>query len=254
MPYQTHGLSSTLYKSLCGLGGGGAASTNVYRWPMSDGSGTTVTEIINGNNLTITPGTGSWGTQAGVTNGIYNFDGTTTRMDAGSNSLANFNFNQAFSVWAVFNATNTGSEQTVIGTLNTSSNFVGWEMGLSFVSSVLLNPVFFLINTFPTNCIEVVTSSASVVPGTLYDLAMTYSGSGAASGVIIYINGAAQTNSVLQNNLTTTTTNSINPRVGMRQDSSVPFKGKMGPIGIWNRVLSSTEVTTLHGNFYATIS
>jgi hypothetical protein len=230
-------------------------SSLVAEWPMENGSGTTATDSCCGDNLTITAGSGSWSTQSGVANGVYSFDGvasTGTRMDAANYTNLNFNYNQPFSIFAVFVSTNTGAGQQIIGRENTASNYQGWGLHLNYINGTTLQPDFELINSYPTNALEVSTAATYTTDGTLYDVLVTYDGTHDRNGVKLYINGSniSSTNTA-HNSLTTTTTNTKNPRVGVYEDGTTyPFKGKMGPVYVWNRVLTSGEATALHSNFY----
>jgi hypothetical protein len=234
-------------------------SSLVAEWQMANGSGTTSTDSCCGNNLTITAGGGSWGTLAGVSGGIYNFDGVTatgTRMDAANQTYTNFNYNQPFSIFAVLDTTDIGGnpQQTVVSTEVSAANLLGYELMLNYTSSTNVSPLFILSASYPSPSKAIIadTSTNTVVAGSLYDVLVTYSGSGVGSGVTFYVNGAVKTtNTIVDTLASSTTTNSQNPRVGMRIDGTFPFKGKLGPVYLWKRVLTSGEASALHSNFYA---
>lgn len=231
-------------------------STLVADWQMSNGSGTTVTDATGAANLTITAGSGSWATLSGVSGGVYNFDGTATHMDAANYNNLNFNYNQSFSVFVVVDFAATASYLTLASRLNTGSNYQGWEFDIGYHSPDYV-PEFFLCNTYSSNCLQTYASATyDMSANTLYDVLVTYSGNGSTSGVKFYINGSLTSgNSSVLNSLTNTTTNTIDPRIGARTPTAADyFKQYMGPVRIWNRVLTSTEATTLHGNFYANIN
>jgi hypothetical protein len=70
---------------------------------------------------------------------------------------------------------------------------------------------------------------------------MTYSGSGVASGITVYANGAPFTLTVVTDNLAGHTTASTNPlTIGSA------YSGTIGRVRIFNRVLSSSEVSTMY--------
>lgn len=242
---------------LSGNSGAGTASTNVARWAMSDGSGTTVTDSsTSSNNLTITPGGGSW-TTLGGTNGVYAFDGSSTYMTAANYTNVNFNYNQPFSIFAVGKFIANSAYSTIISRLNSASNYQGYEFDIGFHTPNYVAE-FFMVNTYTTNALQLYCNTQqALTAGTLYDLLVTYDGSHTAAGTKIYINGAICTNYITTfNSLTTTTTNTVPLNVGRRPGASPVdyFDGDLGPVYIWNRVLTSGEATTLHGNFYATIN
>jgi hypothetical protein len=250
--------SETVYARACRAGYvnsaiGSAAyviTTNVFRVPMSDGSGTIATDIIAGDNLTITPGSGGWATQVGVANGVYNFDGTTTKMIAATNTNLNFNYNQPFSVFGVINQ-GTNPAGNIIGNADTTLASRGWQV---IVTGTTI--LFALVNTVGSN--NIITSlkaTTPITPGTLYDFVIAYDGSATEAGVNFYVNGNfVPGNSVVYDNLSATTQTSTLPEVGMQSTGGQIYAGKIGPLGVWNRVLTQGEVTTLHGDFYAVIN
>ena len=224
-------------------------SSLVAEWQMANGSGTTSTDSCCGNNLTITAGSGGWTTLAGVANGVYNFDGTATVMTAANDTNLNFNYNQPFSVFGVIDFTNiVGGLEDILGNLDTGNNYKGWDFDILATTH---NLHLYLINTYPSNLIDVATT-ANLTAGTLYDVLVTVDGSHTAAGVTFYVNGSASSKAAsVHDSLTTTTTNSVLPRVGGWTGSSTQqYKGLMGPVYVWNRVLTSGEASALHSNFY----
>ena len=87
----------------------------VAEWNMADGTGTTVADSSgNSQPLTITPGSGGWTTQTGLSSGAYNFDGTTTVMQGPATGM-NFDYNQPWTIAWWFNTSKTlapGATQT----------------------------------------------------------------------------------------------------------------------------------------------
>jgi len=232
----------------------------VATWEMTEGSGTTVYDVSGSqNNLTITPGGGSWTTLVGVARGVYLFDGTTTVMTAASNTNVNFERTQPFSLFSVFEVTASGINQaTLISRLDTPGNgYRGYESSITAAVGGGYTVTFFLISTYPTSAIRVLTvtngSGVGAVPvNAVTDLLITYDGSSKAAGLNVYVNGVLTASTVgVQDTLTTTTLTTINPQLGIRASSGGNiFKGYMGPQYIWKRVLTATEASALHSNFY----
>ncbi len=228
------------------LFGGGGCSSLVLELPMTEGSGTIAHDLCGFDNFTITPGSGSWQALGG-TSGSYLLN--STHMDAANNTRTNFNFNQPFSIFIVVNLTSCTCQYDVIGDLDTANNFRGWELGTISAGSSNWHPNFFLVNTFPSNAIQV--NAVGTPNYTLHDILVTYDGSHTAAGVKFYIDGTFSANAApTQDSLTTTTTNSILPRIGMRIDGTIPMSGNIAPVYIWNRVLTSGEASALNSSFY----
>ena len=225
-------------------------SSLVGGWPMENGSGTTSTDPYTGNNLTITPGGGSWGTLAGVSGGVYNFDGTATLMTAANHTNLDFNYNQDFSGWCAVDFTSTGSYETLISTLVAGSSYQGWEFSLAYFTGNYFT-AFFLVNAYPSNALQV-DSIPSISAGALHDVGFSYNGSVSHThtGVKLYIDGANVSGTAVSDTLTTTTTNSQVPVIGARPNSTDFLKGDLGPCYTGNRVWTGAEFSALHSNFY----
>ncbi len=215
---------------------------------MTDGSGTTVTDFCCSNNFTITPGTGSWQTLAGVAHGVYQFDGTTTKMVGANFTNLNFNFNSTFSVFGIVQLISGGSTTQPVIT-HTTTNHLGWDVTME--SGAL---AFLLCHSYPTAVIDVHCFTCAGWPaGALHDFVITYNGNGLASGVKFYEDGVddSASPSIIHDNLggASTTTSTV-PNVGLRPEDSQFIKGYIGPVFVWNRVLTSTEAANLHTNPY----
>ena len=64
-----------------------------------------------------------------------------------------------------------------------------------------------------------------------------------------YINGVlANTTAIAATSLPSYGTSTIAAKIGTRWDNSVPFNGKIDDVGIWNRPLTATEITTLYNS------
>ena len=97
--------------------------------------------------------------------------------------------------------------------------------------------------------------SASQIPlNTFKHITITYNGNSTLSGFKIYIDGVSVGVNITQgeygplNNLASYDTPAIAsiPRIGARCDGALPFAGVLDEVGIWNRVLTATEVTELY--------
>jgi hypothetical protein len=108
-----------------------------------------------------------------------------------------------------------------------------------------------LRNTGTTNLLDVLTNETPIVTGQWFHVAFTYNGNSAPSGIIFYINGASQTNNVIFNTLTATILNNRPLILGCRYNGGtydLDYNGLMDEVGVWNRVLTASEIATLYNN------
>ncbi len=229
-------------------GSGGTVPKPVLELYMDEATGTIAHDSSGcGNDFTITAGTGGWTTLTGVSRGVYQFDGTTTKMAGANFTCINFDWNQPFSIFAVFQRTTGGTTQPIF--THTTTNHRGYDITLE--SGQL---AFLLSNVYPTAIDIHCFSCPGFASGALHDVLVTYNGNGLASGVKFYEDGTdySANPSIFQNSLggNPTTTSTV-PNVGFRPEDSQFWKGYIGPIYVWNQVLTSGNASTLHSDFYA---
>jgi len=144
-----------------------------------------------------------------------------------------------FAYWAKY----TSNTKEKIITKNNGDATKGYEMGFNASGF----PILRLINTSSTNEINVV-GSASYDDGNYHHFVWTYSGTSLASGVILYVDNAAVTLTTTTNNLSATITNSNNVIFGADTGGTNPLIAQIDDLRIYNRVLSSSEVSDLYNN------
>lgn len=213
-------------------------------WQMNDGSGSAFADSAGTSNTeTIVTGSLTWGTNTGFPGSSASFSGYT---HGANHTATNFDGTAAFSVAAWVNLPAAAGEVALVSTLNPSNNFQGWELNAS-PSPTNFFPEFFLINTYPTNCIQVKGNNSFAPSSGIHHMVVTYSAATkTASDVVFYLDGVQLTNQTpVQNNLTLSTANAINANFMARQDGTDPGASGsiMAAVRIWNRVLSSTDVT-----------
>lgn len=216
----------------------------ISAWPMNEGSGLTLNDVSgNSNTATISAGAAvTWTANAiksGVTSPSWNAAGFAL---ASSTSLTNFTGTTPFSLSA-WEDTNSSGNQTVMGTLNTSSNFQGWEMLLGLSGSAYFINFDLISNNGSGNLIDVRTT-ATYSPNALHYVVITYDGSQSATGVKIYIDGTAVATTTLNNGLTATAVSGQALVFGSRYGGSLKLSGPMGYAEIYNCALTSTQVST----------
>jgi hypothetical protein len=101
------------------------------------------------------------------------------------------------------------------------------------------NIIHFIIQNSTSDKIEVKTTTAI---DTAYNhILITYSGSGAASGVKIYINGVNNTLTTVTDTSTATALNNTSLIIGALGDATYKFTGYMDDIQVWNVIVTSDE-------------
>jgi hypothetical protein len=190
----------------------------------NDALGTYNGTLVNG----ATYGTGK------INNG-FSFDGVNDYVSLGNN--LNFDGTTPFSV-SVWLYTSSTSAQTYFSKV--SGGFLGYEMTVNLGSGVR----FFLRGT--AGWIDLYINGQ--LENQWQNIVFTYDGSKNASGVNGYIDGVLRTKNVITNNLTGLVSTTVNAQISGRAGTSQPFKGIIDEIGIWNKVLTSTEVTELYNS------
>jgi hypothetical protein len=117
-----------------------------------------------------------------------------------------FTLTQPFSIFLVIKRqATTGTQKAdefLIGN-NNSAAFSGWSL---MVGSAFTNTLHFdFVGTTGTSLHA--HGSTALVTGTAYGITVTYDGSGSAAGIQIYVNGVAETMTVITNTATGATTN-----------------------------------------------
>ena len=221
---------------------GSAAYTITYLqlyWPMTTGSGSTaIDSSASGNNGTIT--NGSWG-------GVYSPLTAYIFLDLGkivaaNNTNVNFDYNNPFSVAVWVNESNTNP--FTIGDMSASGE-TGWEI---FINN---NGVGFILDdgthyNYAASSVDLTTDVWSLV-------VVTFNGTYAASaGVLMYINGVSQSVADASSGTPTSIKGSNPFALGLATGFGFsPYTGYIGPVYIWNRVLSQAEATALYASPYS---
>lgn len=203
-------------------------------WPMNEGTSVTLRDVSgNSNTATITGGGIVWQSNAGLPGITALWDGG-TRANSASTTLTNFTGTTPFSVSFWANPTSNG---TYFSTLDTSGVDKGWEVAQATGSTL----EFFIVNTFPGNRLDV-TATLNINTGLHY--VVVTSANGTAAGVKVYIDGTSQTVTTVANTLSATAANGLPVTFGERKDTSLGLHGAMAFVGVYNCVLTSTQVST----------
>lgn len=108
---------------------------------------------------------------------------------------------------------------------------------------------FQLVNTVSGSLYLDVVTTGTFTTSAWHHICITYSGSGAASGVTIYVDGSSQTKTTNSDTLgtnTIVTTNALYLGGRASSGSNQYFTGSLDEVAIYNSTLSSTDVTALY--------
>jgi len=105
-----------------------------------------------------------------------------------------------------------------------------------------------LQNTWASSCIFVRTVEAGFNDDGWHHVAISYSGSSTAAGVLIYVDGQAKTKETVYDSLTTTIVNNASLWFGGRDTGANPYHATadLDEIAFYNIALSAGQVTALY--------
>ena len=246
-------------------------SIPVGYWDMSDGSGTTLSDVSSaGNNLdgTLHASPGDDGPAWDASNkvrGSNSLDfhlGDSDRVIVDDNSALDFNVDDEFSISCWIKRG--GESGTLWGGLvckmaQTSAADGAWE-GWAFYldTSTFEQPRFVLVDASgTTEVLRVAGGATDEIDDTdWHHLVVTYDGSAVLGGVKMYLDGSALSMSEVSDDLEidddmlTSTDMSFGSFINNTSSNSVVgmFDGHMDEIAIWDKVISSDEVTDLYNS------
>lgn len=203
-------------------------------WKLDEASGSVLdaTGSNTGTNSGATPN------QAGKINTAYSFNGTNSGIIVNNTA---FNFGTAtdfsFSAWV---KTTYGSDQFIIAKYNT-----GYTPGIMLGTDQ--NKPYACIRDgvgSGANEIVIVSGTTNINDNNWHFVVATFDRDGYLR---LFLDGSEQASASISS-LAETVNNSNNFCIGFRDYASLPyvFNGSIDEAGVWNRVLSSTEILTLY--------
>lgn len=212
--------------------------TNVYgRWHMNESSGNNVPDDSGNLRDGTTINAPTW--VSGKLNNCLSLNGSTQYVDCGD--IANFDRTNTFSVEAWIRTNST--QDAIAGRALRSGLYTGWLVWLD--ASGYLEA--YLIRNVPGgDWIQVRGSTAGLNDNAWHHIAMTYNGSSNAAGIQLYVDGVLETPTSLKNStISLSTLNGANFNiggVGDGVDAGILWNGRLDETGLYDKVLSSSEV------------
>lgn len=216
------------------LSGLGSAADLLSWWPLGSEEGDqdrpgTLVSMDSSNVSTTAPG--------GVLTRSFQFNGTDETISF--DDAFNFENDQPFSFVIWFNTSYSGGVQTLVSKFDSSFRGYGAEMDSAGV-------LYLEIASSLTNRIQVYTTSSGHNDGAWHSLECTYSGSRAASGAKIYIDGVLQTMTTGFDTLTTTIVDTADFRIGSRSTNVQFWDGYLTGLVIFATELIGADCVAIH--------
>ena len=216
-----------------------ATSVEAY-WPMTDGSGSTLTATTGGVNGTISTATWSTNTPSKrrmtprQTKSLLNTTSGVTTLGDGTNFA--FERTQAFSISMWLKVITNTSTQYFFGKFGSNP---GWLLYIGSGGTVY----FQLKNTSGTNYLYTQTSTPFPINRWKH-FVVTYDGSSTVAGVKFYLDGVLRSQGGGVNNLTATIVDLAT--IPAISNASFPILGNITDLAVYTSVLSLTQIQDIY--------
>ncbi len=151
-------------------------------------------------------------------------------------------WNQPFSFGCWVKPDGNNASGAIFSKMNEGNAFRGFDIWLQGGA-----PGTHIINTWPGNAVKVVGKEKAKAKQWSH-IFVTYDGSGTAAGTRVYLNGKLLAHNVEQDGLSATIQTPVDFRIGRRSNSAHANNIEIDDVRMYNRELTSTEVTALAGN------
>ena len=210
-------------------------------WKLDEASGT-IYDSHGSNDSTSINGNPTYGA-TGIVGDCLDFDGTGDSVVFGN--VLSKDYNDSFTIQCWYKPNSAGSDNHFLVCKQDNGGlfrgYVIWRGG----SGQNHRLIFDLVHT-GSSVLEIKSTTRLTNRFTWYHIVLTYDGTAAVSGLNLYINGSLETISQSIDSLTTgTTVSSANFEIGARS-ATQETDGLIDEVGVWNRVLDSTDVSTLY--------
>lgn len=172
------------------------------------------------------------------------FDGVNDRIDIAHNSTLDFTKAETFTLSLWEKSPNTASKNYIEKMVSNR----GWRLFDSGGNKIQ----FEFRGTSTGDRIRVETTSVTDCnDGNWHHIALTYSGSGVASGVKLYMDGQQKALTVLNDTLTNDPVNSGVVSIAARSGGGTNFVGNIDEVSIWDSALTAIEVDEIYNSGFA---
>lgn len=209
-------------------------------WSFDDGSNVTAFDYSgNGNDGTI------YGAEptAGISGNALYFDGIDDYISLGTNT---FNWDlrsQPITITAWIKLTGLKTANIILSKEQLSHPFHGWELTYEMYDNKRLNACILDSNNKGMQS-KVVNLNLNI--NQWYHVAMTYDGSGSAEGISFWLNNTDLLETIGKNDANWgTSENPYDCQIGAREQGN-NFCGHMDELRVYNRALSSSEISYLY--------
>ena len=185
------------------------------------GSGTTSTDLVNSVTGTLQ----SSGMFENTNNGVFDFDGATNYIDFGNADELNITEFITISAWV--KASSSSTDRCYIAKRGTSGN--------AYQISQYSNKAIGLSIWIGSSRKDLL-GTTNHVQDVWYHVVGTYNG----SYMRVYVNGVEENNQAQIGSIDTTTNTNTSSTIGAAQGNR--FNGDIGPIKVYNKTLSASEV------------
>jgi hypothetical protein len=216
-------------------------------WKFDEATGTVANDSAGVNDAGTLNGP-TW--TASVPPSLYantaalSFDGANDYVSAGNAPSLSFATTDAFSGSAWINASSFSGYQTILHKIDdTNSARRGYLFTVENGT-----PEVWILSDFGANNYLRVNATAAVPAGSWHHVAFSYNGSGLASGVKIYLDGADVTGATAMDALAGSISNSKAFEIGYRSDAAAqPFSGLIDDVRVYGTVVTPSEIASLAG-------
>ena len=203
---------------------------------LSEGSGSTVTVAVNGQQQPVTFGKpAAWAAGHVAASAFRCAADTVVEVDG----VGDFEKDQQFSYGAWVRIPKRNTTGAVLARMQDQKTFRGWDLWVD-ADRVGVH----LIHTFPEDALKVV-GQTQMQPNQWYHLFATYDGSGKAEGVKLYVNGKPEPTKVMENRLQSSIRTPHPVKVGQRHTASLLTGALVQDVRVYQSMLSGLEVEQL---------
>ena len=165
-------------------------------------------------------------------------DGINDHLNLGNNLNKERTDAFSWSCWARFD--NVTAAMTLISKKSGTGSGAGYQINMLSNGRLEFN----LVNTTTTNHLRV-QMPTSILAATWYHVVLTYAGTSAPAGAILYLNGTAIALSTITNTLSASAATTTDLYFGQYATGQY-FSGYLDEVSCWSRVLTAAEVLEMY--------